>query len=112
MAEAAKKLVDQTIQKNPVVVFSKSYCPYCTKAKRLLTDSYTIPTGKISIVEIEDREDCDAIQAYLKELTGASSVPRVFVKSNCIGGCDDTFKLHETGELKRLIDEALSENKN
>lgn len=110
MAEAAKKFVDETIQNNPVAVFSKTYCPYCVKAKNLLTESYSIPNSKIAIVELENRQDCNAIQGYLKELTGASSVPRVFVKANCIGGCDDTFKLHESGELKKLIDKALSEN--
>lgn len=36
MADArvqAKEFVDSTIANNPVVIFSKTYCPYCIKAK-------------------------------------------------------------------------------
>jgi glutaredoxin 3 len=29
----------ELIQNNPVVVFSKSYCPYCTQTKSLLSAS-------------------------------------------------------------------------
>eukprot|EP00955_Chlamydomonas_euryale_P059055 357274-Chlamydomonas_euryale.AAC.22 len=32
----AAEFVQEAITQNKVVVFSKSYCPYCTKAKRAL----------------------------------------------------------------------------
>uniref|UniRef100_A0A915NZS4 Aspartate--tRNA ligase, cytoplasmic n=1 Tax=Meloidogyne floridensis TaxID=298350 RepID=A0A915NZS4_9BILA len=54
---------------NKVVVFSKSYCPYCTKAKEALT-TFSLAPGTMEVVEIEDRGDCDQIQDYLKEITG------------------------------------------
>lgn len=34
------------------------------------------------------KDDGSAIQAELKKLTGASSVPRVFIDGNFVGGCD------------------------
>ncbi len=34
---AAKEFVDATLLANKVVVFSKSYCPYCSKAKSALS---------------------------------------------------------------------------
>lgn len=73
--EAAQKFVDETIGSKPVVVFSKSYCPYCVKAKDLLKG--LVPDGKMLVVELENRPDCNPVQAYLKEITGASSVSRV-----------------------------------
>jgi len=36
---ATKTKVQSIIDENPVAVFSKSYCPYCTAAKRLLSES-------------------------------------------------------------------------
>lgn len=36
MAEA---FVRETIEKNSVVVFSKTYCPFCTMAKQALMDA-------------------------------------------------------------------------
>jgi glutaredoxin len=35
--------------------------------------------------------DGDGIQKYLGQITGASTVPRVFIGGKCIGGCDSKF---------------------
>ena len=35
-------------------------------------------------------------QAYMKQLTGASSVPRVFIGGSCIGGGDETSAAHRS----------------
>ena len=42
-------------------------------------------------------------QAYLGQLTGASTVPRVFVGGACIGGGDDTAAKQRSGELAKLL---------
>lgn len=75
--EAAQKFVDETIGSKPVVVFSKSYCPYCVKAKKLLND--LVPDDKMLVIELENRPDCNSVQSYLKEITGASSVSRIVI---------------------------------
>lgn len=72
--EDARKFVDKTISSKPVVVFSKSYCPFCVKAKNLLVNDLKLKPEHIEILEIENRPDCNAIQAALKDITGASSV--------------------------------------
>lgn len=72
--EEAQKIVEDTISSKPVVVFSKSYCPFCVKVKDLLRNEVKVPEDKLAVVELESREDCNVIQAYLKEKTGASSV--------------------------------------
>lgn len=40
--------------------------------------------------QIENNPHCNAIQDYLKEKTGARSVPRVFINGTFFGGGDDT----------------------
>ncbi|GAA6059058.1 hypothetical protein JCM10212_002029, partial [Sporobolomyces blumeae] len=35
--QLAKETVESVISQSPVAVFSKSYCPYCTEAKRILS---------------------------------------------------------------------------
>lgn len=37
MSPAAKQFVQDLIQKEKVVIFSKTYCPYCTMAKDVST---------------------------------------------------------------------------
>jgi len=105
VSDEVKFFVDNVISSKPVVVFSKTYCPYCTKAKTALNHNSVNP-AKIEILEIEKRPDCSEIQTYLKELTGASSVPRVFIGGKFIGGGDDTERLDRNGELKGLLQAA------
>lgn len=38
MSLSAKVLTEKAIQDNKVMVFSKSYCPYCAKTKSTLKD--------------------------------------------------------------------------
>lgn len=87
-----QKIVDDLIRSKKVVVFSKSYCPFCTKAKNALAP-YNIPAEDYHLWEIENEPQMGEIQVYLKQLTGASSVPRVFINGKSIGGGDDTGKL-------------------
>lgn len=83
-----------------VAVFSKTYCPYCTKAKRAL-DSIG---AKYTVVELDSRNDADSIQNELGNMTGARTVPRVFVNGKCIGGGDDTAALASSGKLAKMLE--------
>lgn len=70
----AKRWIDGYVKSHPVVIFSKTYCPYCVKVKKLLTDEIKIPASRMAVYELENRPDMAEMQEYLKELTGASSV--------------------------------------
>ncbi len=50
-ALSAEAFVADALKSNKVVVFSKTYCPYCTKAKNAL--SSVIP-GKFTAVEVSN----------------------------------------------------------
>lgn len=63
--------VDGLINSHKVVVFSKTYCPYCTKAKDVL-GKYSL--NDYVLIELDNRDDCDEIQDYLLKITGARSV--------------------------------------
>lgn len=75
-AGKAKTLVDTKIAGKKVVVFSKSYCPYCVQAKQLLS-KYNLTEEDLEVIELDKaphNADMDAIQNYLSKLTGARSV--------------------------------------
>ena len=76
----AQALVTKAIQDNVVMVFSKSYCPHCVRAKRILDAE--LGSSKYVVMELENRSDCSAIQDYLRQLTGGRTVPRVFLQGN------------------------------
>lgn len=70
MDKATKSFVDNLISTKKIVGFSKTYCPYCKKAKSAI-ESFKLKPGVFEWVEIESHPNCDQIQDYLKEITGA-----------------------------------------
>lgn len=90
------------VSKNPVVVFSKSYCPYCKQVKELL-ESLGV---KIKAVELDQEGDGPEVQAALLQWTGQRTVPNVFIGGQHIGGCDSTVAKHKEGKLVPLLQEA------
>uniref|UniRef100_A0A2K5DKQ7 Glutaredoxin domain-containing protein n=1 Tax=Aotus nancymaae TaxID=37293 RepID=A0A2K5DKQ7_AOTNA len=74
------EFVNCKIQPGKVVMFIKPTCQYCRKTQEILTTNHT-----------------NKIQDYLKQLTGARTVPRVF--KDCIGGCSDLVTMQQSGEL-------------
>jgi len=99
--DEAGKYVDDLIKAHKVVVFSKTSCPFCTKAKNLLKElnavAHTVELDKL------DPADGPLIQEALKKKTKQSTVPNIFINGKHIGGCDDTVKLHSQGKLVPLL---------
>ncbi|XP_046991020.1 glutaredoxin isoform X1 [Schistocerca americana] len=93
------ELVKNLIASDAVVIFSKTYCPYCTMAKEVFDKL----KYKYTAIELDNRDDGDAIQSALAEITGARTVPRVFVKGKFVGGGTDVKQLYETGQLVQML---------
>ncbi|GFN80644.1 glutaredoxin [Plakobranchus ocellatus] len=101
-----KQLVDSKIAGKKVMVFSKSTCPFCTKAKKVFNKYISdkiLSEDDYEVLEIERLQDCSDIQDYLLKLTGGRSVPRVFVNGKFIGGGDDVVAKDNNGQLKALL---------
>ncbi|KAH8107896.1 thioredoxin-like protein, partial [Cristinia sonorae] len=88
-------------KKYPLIVFSKSYCPYSRRAKALL-ESYNLSPAPF-VIELDSRSDGPVIQAILRRLTGRGTVPNVILQAKAIGGSDDIQLLDQTGELKEIL---------
>uniref|UniRef100_A0A915CMX0 Glutaredoxin-1 n=1 Tax=Ditylenchus dipsaci TaxID=166011 RepID=A0A915CMX0_9BILA len=80
---SAKTFVNNLISTKKVAMFSKSYCPYCTKAKKAL-EPFKLSSDVYEVVELENRKDCDEIQDYLKELTGGVQCPESLLAANSL----------------------------
>ncbi|KAI9014889.1 thioredoxin-like protein [Gaertneriomyces semiglobifer] len=97
-SEASAK-VEDAIKQHKVVIYSKTYCPYCEKAKELLkgknVDFYT--------VELDSVDDGEAMHEYLKTKSGQSTVPNIYINERHVGGFSDLSALDGNGELKALL---------
>jgi len=99
----ADEFVKLQVSSNKVVVFSKSYCPYCKKAKAAIKDA---GLSEFYVIELDERDDGDAIQDALLKITGARSVPRVFIGGKFVGGGDDVKRLSDQGKLQPMLQAA------
>jgi len=103
-----KAEIDAMIAEHKVFMVSKAFCPHCKRTKEAL-DSLGV---QYHVLELEDAdrnplyEDSADVQDYMKEKTGARSVPRVFVGGEFVGGADDTVAKTNNGELTKLLKEA------
>jgi len=87
------------------MVFSKTTCPFCSKAKDVLqaqgVDFQTLELDSLAPQEMQQ------MQATLQEMTGARTVPRIFFQGKCIGGCDDLLALEQSGKLAEALPEGV-----
>lgn len=92
------------LKKSPIIIFSKSYCPYSKKAKSLLLGDYQIDPAPF-VVELDQHPLGPGIQAELGDRTGRKTVPNILVGGTSIGGSDDIAKLDQE---KTLIEKIMS----
>jgi glutaredoxin 3 len=100
MSETA--YVKYVISRHNVVVFSKTTCPFCLKAKQALNEEGAV----YEVIELDKKDNMIAIQDALQMVSNRRTVPNVFIKGVSIGGGDDTVAKHNSGELRQLLIDA------
>lgn len=105
-AKTQEKFVKTTISNNKIAIFSKSYCPYCARAKNVFKELDVTP----HVVELDLRDDGGEIQQALSILVGRRTVPQVFIDGKHIGGSDDTLEAYQNGELAKLLGQTDEED--
>ncbi|KAK6150595.1 hypothetical protein DH2020_015527 [Rehmannia glutinosa] len=94
--------VENAMYSNKIAIFSKSYCPYSLRAKRIFSELEEQPF----VVELDLRDDGYKIQDVLLDMVGRRTVPQVFVNGKHIGGSDDLQAAVQSGQLQNLLNKA------
>ena len=81
----------------PIVIYTKSTCPFCHAAKALLQRKGAF------FEEISVDGDRDGQKAMTAKAGGRSTVPQIFIGERHVGGCDDLYDLDAAGELDGLL---------
>lgn len=79
-----------------IIIYSKTVCPYCVKAKFLLKRK-NLQFDEILITSDELRDE------MIKKSGGRMTVPQIFVDDKHIGGCDDIYALEASGEFDKIF---------
>lgn len=80
-----------------VIIYTTGYCPYCTRAKSLLSKKAV----QFKEIDVSARPD---LRSWISERTGQRTVPQVFVNGEALGGFTDIAALDQRG----LLDSKLS----
>ena len=80
-----------------VRMYTTAVCPYCTRAKQILT-----ARGVAHIEEIRI-DDNTSERIKMMEITGRRTVPQIFIGNTHVGGCDDLMALDSRGELVPML---------
>lgn len=80
-----------------IVLYSKDYCPYCKRAKALLTQK------GICFTYIEIGNNPKLTDEMIERAGGRRTVPQVFIDNLHVGGADDLFALDRAGRLDDLL---------
>ena len=96
---------------HPVVVFARPGCPYCQRALARFNrwyakwfndvDPKANEDFKIRVVDVNDHAELKKAHA---QLTGAATVPRIWVGGRCVGGNSDT---EDESSMKTQVSTAI-----
>ncbi|XP_045179319.2 uncharacterized protein LOC123538954 [Mercenaria mercenaria] len=100
-----KKIINDKIAKKKVMVFSKQHCSFCLMAKKVLQKyvGKEIEPEDYEVWEINDDPNYSQLQEELKNMTGAHTVPRVFINGKFVGGGTDIRALDSSGQLVEML---------
>jgi glutaredoxin 3 len=80
-----------------VTMYTTQVCPYCQRAKQLLTQR---GVQQIEEIRVDLRPE---LRVRMMELTGRRTVPQIFIGDTHVGGCDDLYALDQRGGLEPLL---------
>ena len=79
-----------------VLIYSKTYCPYCDRAKSLFKSKGV----NYEEVMLDDKDD---EFTALKQKTGMMTVPQIFINDTLVGGYSDLATLEREGKLDPML---------
>ncbi|WWD16148.1 Grx4 family monothiol glutaredoxin [Kwoniella shandongensis] len=104
LSDEARKLIDNAVQSNPLVLFMKGTpeAPQCgfSRAVCQILDVQGVPRENIKAYNcLEDQE----LREGIKEYSEWPTIPQVYIKGEFVGGCDILLSMHQSGELETLL---------
>ena len=80
-----------------VEIYTKAYCGYCFRAKRLLEEK------GVDFVEYDITLGGPKREEMLERKPDAWTVPQIFIDGRAVGGSDDLARLDREGKLDSLL---------
>ncbi|MBD5771011.1 glutaredoxin 3 [Marinomonas colpomeniae] len=79
-----------------VTIYSSNYCPFCTRAKQLLS-SKNVAFNEINV------DGNNKLRQEMTKKSGRTSVPQIWIGEKHVGGCDELYDLERKDALDGLL---------
>jgi glutaredoxin 3 len=79
-----------------IEIYTKPFCPYCERAMALLDRKGAPYEEIVASMDAEKRQE-------MRDRSGRTTYPQIFIDGRHIGGCDDMVALDAKGELDGLL---------
>lgn len=94
--------IKNIVENNDVVLFMKGtkvfpQCGFSSQVVQIL-NSYGVDYKEINVLDDND------IRQGIKEYSNWPTIPQLYLNQEFVGGCDIVTELHESGELKIMLD--------
>lgn len=83
-----------------VLMYTTAVCPYCVRAKRLLSERGVTAIEEVRVDLDPERRD------EMMQKTKRRTVPQIYIGDTHVGGCDELYALDAAGELRALLNGA------
>ena len=80
-----------------IEIYTTPWCPFCIRAKDLLTSKGA------KFTEYDVASDPDKRTHMTSRASGGHTVPQIFIDDKHIGGCDDLYALENKGSLDGML---------
>jgi cysteine synthase A len=92
-------------REQPVVMFALEWCEFCWSVRRLFAAAgITYRSVDLDSAEYRAGGRGGEVRKALARLTGAVTIPQLFVGGHHIGGATETFDAFNSGDLRRRIE--------
>jgi glutaredoxin 3 len=78
-------------------IYTKAFCPYCSRALRLLASK------GVEVEEFDITMGGSKRAEMLARANGRTTVPQIFIGDTHVGGSDDLAALEAAGKLDALL---------
>ncbi|MCZ2723634.1 glutaredoxin 3 [Marinomonas sp. 15G1-11] len=79
-----------------ITIYSSDYCPYCSRAKQLLS----MKDAAFNEIKVDGN---NKLRQEMMAKSGQRTVPQIWIGDTHVGGCDDLFALERASKLDALL---------
>jgi monothiol glutaredoxin len=101
-----QELIKKQVEENNIILYMKGtpqfpQCGFSSRAVSILKACGAQQFASVNVLEN------DEIRQGIKEFSNWPTIPQLYINGTFVGGSDIMAEMHESGELKEIIEKAL-----